>query len=180
MRFLRLIIFCLLAGFVFNGCIKKADEDPLVSIYKRSTRLTGVWLLKELQIQDYDKDASGKLSIVIRTLYKDKYTETRGTDTISKTFYGTIKATLTILAKNTYNYSEDVSTNGLNYHNEIKEKNWAWNDDHKKTGLILSEFKSFDITGLHSEELVLTITDINNLNANNSHSYVERWVFKKQ
>jgi hypothetical protein len=178
MRFVRLSILFFSILFI-TGCIKKGEEDPLISIYKRSTRILGKWKLKELQIQDYDKDINGKLNIVVRTLLKDKYTETRGVDTTAATYFGTMESTLEILEDGTYKYNENVSTNGLSYSraNPANPK-WSWNDNFKKTELILSDFKSFDITGLHSSQLVLTITDINNLNSNNSHSYVERWVFK--
>ena len=163
------------------GCIKKGENDPIVSVYKRSARLAGVWKLKELQIQDHDVDQNGRLNIVIRTLTKDKYTETRATDTLSKTYVGSLNATLTITDSTSSNYSyvEEVVTNGLNYTNALKNKTWSWKDGSKKTVLVLQDFKTFDITGLWSDKLELTITDINALNVNGAHSYVEHWVFTK-
>lgn len=177
MRLLKLLLaFLLLAGL--SGCIKKGEEDPIISINKRVDRLKGEWTLSELQIQDFDKDGNGVINSVVRTLLKGKYTETRGTDTLAKTFIGTISAKLTITDA-TYTYTETVATNGLNYTRTIADKTWAWNDNTKKDGLVLSGFKSFAITGLWADKLILTITDINDLNANANHSYVERWVFTK-
>ncbi len=177
MRLMKLITFFLLVA-TLGGCIKKGEEDPIISINKRIDRLKGEWTLSELQIQDFDKDATGVVNSVVRTLLKGKYTETRGTDTLAKTYIGTINGKLTITDA-TYTYTETIATNGLNYTRSIADKGWSWNDKTKKDGLVLSGFKSFDITGLWSDKLILTITDINDLNANANHSYVERWVFTK-
>ncbi|MCX6188568.1 MAG: hypothetical protein NTW54_03015 [Bacteroidetes bacterium] len=181
MRFLKLITLIFFFTTIFVGCIKKGDNDPLISIYKRSTRLSGVWKLKELQIQDHDVDQNGKINILIRTLTNDKYTETRGTDTLSKTYVGTLNTTLTITDSSSSNYSfkEEVATNGLNYTNSLNNKTWSWKDGSKKSALVLQDFKTFDILGLWSDKLELTITDINALNVYGAHSYVEHWVFVK-
>ncbi len=181
MRLLKLSLLLFLLPLLFGGCIKKGENDPIVSIYKRSKRISGTWKLKELQIQDHDVDQNGKINIVIRTLTKDKYTETRGTDTLSKTYVGTINATLTISDSSSshYSYIEEIATNGLNYTNSLKNKTWSWKDKYKKTVLVLQDFKTFDITGLWIDKLELTITDINQLNAYGDHSYVEHWVFIK-
>ncbi len=181
MRLFRLSVLLFLVISLFGGCIKKGESDPIVSIYKRSKRIVGTWKLKELQIQNHDVDQNGKLSILIRTLTKDKYTETRGTDTLSKTFVGSLNATLTIEDSTSFNYSffEEVETNGLVYTNSLKDKTWSWADNTKKTTLVFQDFKTFEVSGLWMDKLELRITDINSLKINGSHSYVEHWVFMK-
>ena len=181
MRLARLSLLLLFLTTIFTGCIKKGENDPIVSIYKRSTRLSGVWKLQELQIQDHVVDPAGNISVVIRTLTQGKYTETRGTDTVSNTYIGTINATLTITdsTSSKYSYLEEVATNGLNYTFKLDNKTLSWKEGSSKSSLVFQDFKTFDIAGLWMNKLELNITDINALNSNGDHSYVEHWVFTK-
>lgn len=172
---LLFVVFSLV--FSISSCIKRGEEDPFLSIYKRETRLVKNWKLKYLQSQIFSKDSSGIGYVNIRELNKGSYVESTGVDTATKTVRGTIYATLLIDADGSYTFTEDKVLGSKTTTNKISGK-WSWDDKVKKGQLIFTNWKTFDVTGLWDEKLILSINEENTFPNGATYSSFERWQFE--